>query len=58
VPALPTVGFYEWLIIIGILLLLFGAKRLPNIARFVGQSARVLKSEIKDLKNDDSPPAA
>jgi sec-independent protein translocase protein TatA len=54
----PTIGFYEWLIIIGILLMLFGAKRLPNIARSVGQSARVLKSEIKDLKNDDGTPPA
>ena len=34
-------GGWEWLIIVGVLLLLFGAKRLPEMARSVGQSARV-----------------
>lgn len=45
-------GGWEWLIIIGVLLLLFGAKRLPDMARSVGQSARVFKGEMKGLKND------
>ncbi len=47
-------GGYEWLIIIGVLLLLFGAKKLPDMARSVGQSARVFKGEMKGLKDDDS----
>jgi sec-independent protein translocase protein TatA len=34
-------------------LLLFGAKRLPEMARSVGQSARVFKGEMKGLKDDD-----
>jgi sec-independent protein translocase protein TatA len=46
-------GGWEWLIIIGVLLLLFGAKRLPDMARSVGQSARVFKGEMKGLKDDD-----
>jgi sec-independent protein translocase protein TatA len=46
-------GGWEWLIIVGVLLLLFGAKRLPEMARSVGQSARVFKGEMKGLKNDD-----
>ena len=45
-------GGYEWLIIIGVLLLLFGAKKLPDMARSVGQSARVFKGEMKGLKDD------
>ncbi|MBN9101639.1 MAG: Sec-independent protein translocase subunit TatA [Pseudonocardia sp.] len=45
-------GGWEWLIIIGVLLLLFGAKRLPDMARSVGQSARVFKGEMKGLKED------
>jgi len=45
-------GGWEWLIIIGVLLLLFGAKRLPDMARSVGQSARVFKGEMKGLKDD------
>jgi sec-independent protein translocase protein TatA len=45
-------GGWEWLIIIGVLLLLFGAKRLPDMARSIGQSARVFKGEMKGLKDD------
>jgi sec-independent protein translocase protein TatA len=46
-------GGWEWLIIVGVLLLLFGAKRLPEMARSVGQSARVFKGEMKGLRDDD-----
>lgn len=51
-------GGYEWLIIIVVLLLLFGAKKLPDMARSVGQSARVFKGEMKGLKDDGSQPKA
>jgi sec-independent protein translocase protein TatA len=60
-------GGWEWLIIVAVLLLLFGAKRLPDMARSVGQSARVFKGEMKGMKADDEsakpdapadPPAA
>ena len=37
-----------------IALCLFGAKRLPEMARSVGQSARVFKGEMKGLKDDES----
>ena len=47
-------GGWEWLIIIGVLVLLFGAKRLPEMARSVGQSARVFKGEMKGLKDDEN----
>ena len=47
-------GGWEWLIIIGVLVLLFGAKRLPEMARSVGQSARVFKGEMKGLKDDEA----
>ena len=53
-------GGWEWLIIIVVLVLLFGAKRLPDMARSVGQSARVFKGEMKGMRDDDgsrtSPP--
>lgn len=49
-------GGYEWIIIIAVLLLLFGAKKLPDMARSIGQSARVFKGEMKGLKDDE--PAA
>jgi sec-independent protein translocase protein TatA len=50
-------GGWEWLIIIGVLVLLFGAKRLPEMARSVGQSARVFKGEMKGLRDEEPRPA-
>jgi sec-independent protein translocase protein TatA len=47
-----------------VILLLFGAKRLPGLARSVGQSLKIFKSEVKDLTDDgddaksDAAPAA
>jgi sec-independent protein translocase protein TatA len=51
-------GGWEWLIIIGVLVLLFGAKRLPDMARSIGQSARVFKGEMKGMKDDSAKPEA
>jgi sec-independent protein translocase protein TatA len=44
---------WEWVILLVVVLLLFGAKRLPDMARSLGQSARVLKGEIKGMRDDD-----
>ena len=51
-------GGWEWLIIIGVLVLLFGAKRLPDAARSLGRSMRIFKSEVKEMRTDDesAPP--
>ena len=48
-----SLGGWEILIILGVLVLLFGAKRLPDMARSVGQSARVFKGEMKGLREDE-----
>lgn len=45
---------WEWLILLAIVLLLFGARRLPDLARSVGKSMKIFKSEVKDL-NQDAP---
>jgi sec-independent protein translocase protein TatA len=44
---------WHLLIVAGIIILLFGAKRLPDMARSVGKSARILKTELKDLHDDE-----
>jgi len=54
---MPNLGGWEFVILIGILVLLFGAKRLPDMARSIGQSARVFKGEMKGMKNDDTAKA-
>lgn len=50
---MPNLGGWELVIIIGVLVLLFGAKRLPDMARSIGQSARVFKGEMKGMRSDD-----
>lgn len=44
-------------IIIVIAILLFGAPKLPGLARSVGQSLRIFKSEVRQMK-DENPSAA
>lgn len=49
-------GLFEgWHIVILLLVVvvLFGAKRLPDASRAVGRSLKIFKSEIKDLNGDD-----
>lgn len=38
----------EWLILLAIVLLLFGARRLPDLARSVGRSLKIFRAEVKD----------
>ncbi len=45
----------EILILVLIILLLFGAKRLPDVARGMGRSLRIFKAETKELSADDAP---
>lgn len=55
-------GWPEILIIAVVILVLFGSKKMPDAARSLGRSLRILKTEVKDLHHDDdhpaSPPAA
>jgi sec-independent protein translocase protein TatA len=39
----------EWLILILVIVLLFGARRLPDAARGLGRSLRIFKAETKGL---------
>lgn len=47
-------GLPELLIILAVVVLLFGAKRLPGLSRDLGESARELKDGFTDGKNDKS----
>lgn len=54
-------GIFEgWhiIILIVLLVLLFGFKRLPDAARSLGRSMRVFKSEVDELKKDNQSAAS
>ena len=51
---MPNIGWTELIIVIFLVLLLFGANKLPDLARSMGRSARIFKSEVKEMKNDDA----
>ena len=54
---MPNLRGSEWLIIILLVVLLFGAKRLPDAARSIGRSLRIFKAETKGLTEDSTPAA-
>ncbi len=46
---------WHFVVLIILVLLLFGANRLPSLAKSVGQSLKIFKSEINDLSADNKP---
>ncbi|MEU6559186.1 Sec-independent protein translocase subunit TatA [Nocardia nova] len=40
----------HWLVIAGLFIVLFGAKRLPDAARSMGRSLRIFKSEVQEMQ--------
>ncbi|WSB53394.1 Sec-independent protein translocase subunit TatA [Streptomyces cellulosae] len=50
-------GPTEIILILVVIILLFGAKKLPDMARSLGKSARILKSEAKAMKEDNTSSA-
>jgi sec-independent protein translocase protein TatA len=48
-------GLKGWhvLVLVAVLVLLFGAKRLPDAARSLGRSLRIIKAETRGLADDD-----
>jgi sec-independent protein translocase protein TatA len=49
-----NLGPREIVILLVVVLVLFGAKRLPDSARSLGRSMRIFKSEMKEMNADDS----
>jgi sec-independent protein translocase protein TatA len=43
---------WHWLILAVVIIVLFGAKRLPDAARSLGKSMRIFKSEIREMQTD------
>ena len=46
---------WKVLIVAVVVLVLFGSKKLPDAARSLGRSMRILKSEVSKIHDDDAP---
>ncbi len=56
-PLIAGLGPTELLIIVGVIVLLFGASKLPDLARGSGRALRIFKAETKGLMDDDNDEA-
>jgi sec-independent protein translocase protein TatA len=54
IPLVAGLGTPELLIILAVVVLLFGASKLPDLARNSGRALRIFKSETKGLLSDDT----
>ncbi|GIH71569.1 Sec-independent protein translocase subunit TatA [Sphaerimonospora thailandensis] len=54
---MPTLGPMEWILILLVLVLLFGAKKLPDTAKALGQSLRMFKKETSKLSDEEADDA-
>ena len=52
-PFIAVPGGWELVLIVLVILLLFGAKKLPELARGSGRALRIFKAETKGLVDDD-----
>ena len=51
-------GGWEWIILLAVVLLLFGSKKLPELARGLGQSITNFKSGLKEGQEDETETTA
>jgi sec-independent protein translocase protein TatA len=50
---------WHWAILAVVIIVLFGAKKLPDAARSLGKSLRIFKSEVREMQNEGkSEPSA
>ena len=53
-PLVAGLGTPELLIILAVIMLFFGAAKLPDLARNSGRALRIFKSETKGLMSDET----
>ena len=46
------IGIGEILVILVLFVLLFGAKKLPDLAQSIGKALKAFRKEVKDIKKD------
>ena len=48
---------WHWAVVVVVAVLLFGSQRLPDAARSIGRSARILRAELRAGSDAPAPPA-
>lgn len=56
-PGFGSVGVWEVILILAILLLVFGAKRLPEIGAALGKGIREFKGSVRDIESEINRPS-
>ena|SRR5829696_7246606 len=54
IPGLPSIGGIELIILVGIILLFFGAKRIPDLARSLGKGTREFRKGMSEAAEDEA----
>ena len=54
VPGVPSIGGLEIIILLGIILLFFGAKRIPDLARSLGKGTREFRKGMSDTTENEA----
>ncbi len=49
---------WHWAILLIVVVVLFGSKKLPDAARSLGKSLRIFKSEVRELQSEGKPDTA
>ena len=52
-PLANALQGWHLLIILLVIILIFGAPKLPGLAKSLGQSMKIFRNEVKDLRSDD-----
>lgn len=55
-PGFGSVGVWEVILILAVLLLVFGAKRLPEIGAALGKGIREFKGSVREIENEINRP--
>lgn len=56
-PGFGSVGIWEVILILAVLLLVFGAKRLPEIGAALGKGIREFKGSVREIENEINRPS-
>lgn len=57
IPLLSMPGGWEWIIILVVVLLLFGGKKIPELMKGVGKGVRSFKDGLNDVQDEIKRPS-